>query len=51
MGKRTGSHVVPVWVVRSQFLVRTGLDSVDPVGDLRYGNNSFKISYHVLPEE
>lgn len=31
---RTGSDVVPVRVVRSQFLVGTGLHGVNPVGDL-----------------
>lgn len=31
----TGSDVVPVRVVRSQLLERTGLDGVDPVGNLQ----------------
>jgi hypothetical protein len=31
----TSSNVVPVRVVRSQLLERTGLDSVDPVGNLQ----------------
>jgi len=31
----TGSDVVPVGVVRSQLLERTGLDGVDPVGDFQ----------------
>ena len=34
-GRLTGSDVVPVRVVRSQLLEGTGLDGVDPVGDLR----------------
>lgn len=31
---RTSSDVVPILIVRSQFLVGTGLDDVDPRRDL-----------------